>query len=79
MNRSCEVNSQPKGWSAKLRSWYFWKPIVGFLIGSVAGLLYYYYYSIESHGSSVTGDPLSNALFGGMIGLFIVKRPCSTC
>ncbi len=79
MSEACEINNRPKGWAALLKSWYFWKPIVGFTTGVIAGIAYYYYIGVTSGSSVVTSDIYSNALFGGMIGLFIVKRPCSTC
>ncbi len=79
MNGSCEINKKPKGWQALLTSWYFWKPFIGFTVGSLAGLIYYYYVLSGSGSSPITSGPVSNALFGGMIGFFIVKRPCSSC
>jgi len=79
MSSSCKIENKPRGWSALLKSWYFWKPFVGFLIGAIAGLLYFHYYGGQSGSSPVTTDLYSNAFFGGMIGLIIVKRPCSTC
>ena len=79
MNRSCEIKDKPTGWKALLKTWYFWKPFVGFSVGAVAGLIYYYYILSGSGSSPVTSGPISNALFGGLIGLFIVKRPCSNC
>ncbi len=79
MSESCKIKNRPKGWSALLKSWYFWKPIVGFSIGAVAGLLYYHYYGSASGSSTVTSDPYSNAFFGGLIGFIAVKRPCCAC
>jgi LytS/YehU family sensor histidine kinase len=79
MSSSCEIENKPQGWSAMLKSWYFWKPVLGIFIGAVAGILYYYYFGSESRSSPVTSDLYSNALFGGMIGFFIVKKPCSSC
>jgi hypothetical protein len=79
MNSSCKIENKPKGWKAMMKSWYFWKPIAGFSIGAVAGIFYYYYFGSASGSSPVTSDLYSNALFGGMIGFIIVKRPCSTC
>ena len=78
MSSSCEIDNKPKGWKAMLKSWYFWKPALGFSIGAIAGILYYFY-GAASGSSAVTSDLYSNAFFGGMIGFFIVKRPCSTC
>lgn len=79
MSNSCEIRNKPKDRKTLLRSWYFWKPVLGFSLGAVAGLMYYYFYGAASGGSPITSDLYSNAFFGGIIGLFIVKRPCSTC
>ena len=35
MDGSCEVTNKPKGWRALLKSWYFWKPVAGFVAGAV--------------------------------------------
>jgi hypothetical protein len=79
MNNSCEIEYPAKGWSSRVKSWYFWKPIIGFLTGGIAGGLYFLYLGFESGSSPVTHDLLSNALFGGMIGYFFVRRPCRAC
>jgi hypothetical protein len=79
MNSSCQIENKPKGWSVMLKTWYFWKPFAGFIAGAFAGILYFYYLGSASPSSPVTSDIYSNAIFGGMIGLLIVKRPCSTC
>jgi len=79
MSSSCQIENKPKGWSVVLKSWSFWKPFAGFTAGAIAGMLYFYYFGSASLSSPVTSDIYSNAIFGGMIGLLIVKRPCSTC
>jgi LytS/YehU family sensor histidine kinase len=79
MKGSCDIDNKPKGWSAMLKSWYFWKPFVGFSVGAVVGLLYYQYFGCTTTCSLVASNPYSSAIFGGVIGFFIVKRPCSTC
>ena len=78
MSSSCEIENKPKGWSALLKTWYFWKPFAGFTAGAIAGALYFYF-GAASGTSPVTSDLLSNTMFGGMIGFFILKRPCSSC
>jgi len=79
MDSSCGIENRPKTFSELVRSWYFWKPIVGFFTGAVSGALYFYYLGHESGSSPVTHDIFSNALFGGMIGYFFVRRPCRAC
>jgi len=79
MSSSCQIENKPKGWSVLLKSWYFWKPFAGFTAGAVVAVLYFYYVGSSSPSSPVTSDIYTNVLFGGLIGLLIVKRPCSTC
>jgi len=76
---TCEIKDRPKEWQARLKSWYFWKPFAGFAVGALAGLIYYYFILSDQGSSPVTSGAGSNAFFGGMIGLLIVKRPCSRC
>ena len=77
MSDSCEV--RPKGLKELLRSWYFWKAVLGLLIGGIAGFLYYHFVGCQSGTCAITGNPYSSIIFGGLMGLFIVARPCSTC
>ena len=79
MDGSCEVTNKPKGWRALLKSWYFWKPVAGFVAGAVGGALYFIYLGSASESSPVTHDIISNGLFGGMIGYFFVRKPCRAC
>lgn len=79
MDGSCDVTKKPIGWRASLKSWYFWKPIVGFVAGTLAGAIYFVYLGSASGSSPVTHDIISNGLFGGMIGYFFVRRPCRAC
>jgi len=79
MGSSCEIQNKPKGLKAMLKSGYFWKPFIGIFIGATAGFLYYHFYGCESGTCAITGSPYSSTIFGGLIGLFIVKRPCSNC
>ncbi len=77
MANSCEV--KPKGLKALLKSWYFWKPFLGIVIGAIAGFLYYHFYGCQSGTCAITGNPFSSVIFGGLLGFFIVAKPCKTC
>jgi hypothetical protein len=77
MVNSCET--KPKGLKPLLKSWYFWKPFLGVIIGATAGFLYYHFYGCQSGTCAITSDPFMSIAFGGLFGYFIVARPCSTC
>ena len=79
MGNSCDTSSSSEEKRFNLKSWGFWKPIAGFFAGAFAGALYFIYIGSESVSSPVTNDIISNGLFGGMIGYFFVRKPCSAC
>ena len=76
MSNTC--NTRPKGLKASLRSWNFWKLFLGILIGAIAGFLYYHFYGCQSGSCAITGT-CSSSIFGGLLGFFIVAKPCRTC
>jgi hypothetical protein len=75
-----ENNTTPKVEVLKafLKSWSFWKPFLGVLIGGTLGFLYYYFVGCTSGTCPITGNPYMSILFGGLFGFFIVSSPCST-
>lgn len=77
MENSCET--KPKGLKALLKSWYFWKPFLGIVIGAIAGFLFYHFYGCQSGTCAITSNPFSSIAFGGLFGYFLIARPCSTC
>lgn len=60
------------------RSWRFWKPFLGVLIGGLAGFLYYYFVGCNSGSCAITSNPYMSIIWGGLLGLFVVKSPCSS-
>lgn len=79
MKESCETEVKPKSFNELIRSWYFWKPVSAALVGGLAGFLYYYYVGCASGTCGITSNPFTSMLFGAVLGLFIINRPCKTC
>jgi hypothetical protein len=77
MENNCEVKPRPKTFRDLIKSWYFWKPVLGAVIGGVAGFLYYYFIGCSSGSCAITSSPYMSILWGSMLGLFLVKSPCS--
>lgn len=79
MKETCETDNKSKTFKELMRSSYFWKPASGVIIGGTLGYLYYYFVGCTSGSCAITSNPISSILFGGILGLFIVNRPCKTC
>lgn len=79
MDTNCEIENKPKTFNALIRSWYFWKPALGIIIGGIAGFAYYYFVGCASGSCAITGNPFMSTLWGALMGLFLVKSPCKTC
>jgi hypothetical protein len=79
MEKICVNEIKPKISKEYLLSTNFWKPALAVVIGGIAGLLYYSFIGCSSGSCGITSNPYSSVLFGSMLGLFILKRPCSTC
>lgn len=62
---------------AFLKSWRFWRPFIAVLVGGLVGFLYYYFVGCKSGSCSITSDPYISALWGGLMGLFLINSPCS--
>ncbi len=77
MEKNCKVQSRPKTVKGFFTSWYFWKPFLAVLIGGTVGFLYYYFEGCSSGQCVLTGNPYMSIIWGGLLGLFLVKSPCS--
>ena len=77
MDNNCEVKPKPATIKAFFKSGYFWKPFLGIAIGGLAGFLYYYFEGYSSGNNGITSNPYMSILYGGLLGLFVVKSPCS--
>jgi hypothetical protein len=79
MENSCEITPKPKTFKELMKSWYFWKPALGVLIGGLGGFLYYYYVGCTSGSCAITGNPIASIVMGSIFGLIVVKKPCGSC
>jgi hypothetical protein len=77
MENNCEIKPRPKTVKEFFTSWYFWKPFLGIAIGGLAGFLYYYFVGCTSGSCGITSNPYMSVLWGSLLGLFLVKSPCS--
>ena len=77
MEDNCEVKSSPKTAKEFLKSGNFWKPFLGITLGGLAGFLYYYFVGCSSGSCAITSSPFMSTIYGGLMGLFVVKSPCS--
>lgn len=77
MEESCD--NRPKDFKALIKSGYFWRPVSGIIVGGIVGFLYYFYVGCASGSCAITSHPVSSILFGSVLGLFVVNRPCKTC
>jgi hypothetical protein len=76
---TCETEVRPKNFKELMRSAWFWKPASALIIGGIIGFLYYHFVGCTSGTCAITSNPVSSIIFGGLLGLFIVNRPCKTC
>jgi hypothetical protein len=61
-----------------LKSRHFWKPFLAIAIGGIAGFMYYYFVGCASGSCAITSNPYASIIWGGLLGLFVVKSPCSS-
>jgi hypothetical protein len=79
MKETCETDQKPKSFKELIRSSWFWKPVSGIIIGGTLGFLYYYFVGCTTGSCAITSNPISSILFGSVLGLFMVNKPCKTC
>ena len=77
MENSCEAKQKPKTVNEYLRSWYLWKQVITFVVGAIAGFLYYHFVGCASGTCPITSSPYVSTIMGGLMGLFLVNSPCS--
>ena len=75
MENNCET--KPGNFKEFIKSSWFLRPFLGVVIGGVAGFLYYYFVGCTSGHCPITNNPYMSIIWGGLLGLFIVKSPCS--
>ena len=77
MENNCEVKPRPTSAKEFFKSGNFWKPFLGVTLGGLAGFLYYYFVGCSSGSCAITSSPYMSTIYGGLMGLFVVKSPCS--
>lgn len=76
MWNNCEEIKKPKTVKEFIKSWYFWKPIIGVTTGALIGFLYYYFVGCKSGSCPITSSAWSTILIGGFMGLSVTNGPC---
>jgi|WetSurMetagenome_2_1015567.scaffolds.fasta_scaffold75559_4 hypothetical protein len=71
MSSNCEVNQNPKTARDIFRSCSFWRPVIGIVLGGMAGFLYYYFVGCASGTCPITSHPLSSVMVGGIMGYLV--------
>ena len=77
MENYSDVKSTPASAKEFFKSGNFWKPFLGITLGGLAGFLYYYFVGCSSGSCAITSSPYMSTIYGGLLGLFVVKSPCS--
>lgn len=77
LENKCETTPKPKTIKQFFKSWFFWKPFLGIILGGTAGFLYYYFVGCASGTCPITSNPYISVIWGGFFGFFLVNSPCS--
>ena len=76
MSQNCSSTPKPKSVKEFFKSWYFWKPFLGVIIGGLGGFLFFYFVGCKSGSCAITSNPVSSILMGSFLGFFITSSPC---
>ena len=79
MEENCKTTPRPKTVKEFFKSWYFWKPFLGIVIGGSGGLIYYYLVGCESGTCPITSSVLGTVITGSVLGFLVTSSPCATC
>jgi hypothetical protein len=79
MSENCNVQQRPQSIKAALKSWWFWKPALGVLLGALAGFLYYWFVGCSSGSCAITSNPYMSILWGAAMGFLLTSGSCRTC
>ena len=75
MESNTEV--KPKSLKEFVKTSKIWKPLLGIVIGGIAGYLYYHFIGCTSGTCAITSNPYKSTMMGSLLGLFISTSPCS--
>ena len=79
MDANCKTTPKPKSVKEFFRSWYFWKPFLGIVLGGIGGFLFYYFVGCKSGSCAITGNPFSSIITGSIFGFLLSSSPCLSC
>jgi hypothetical protein len=77
MDNNIENNLQTETKKEFYKSWSFWRPILGVVIGGLAGFLYYHFVGCKSGSCAITSNPYNSTIAGGIFGYLMISSPCS--
>jgi hypothetical protein len=77
MENICEDKPGPIAKKELFKTWTFWRPFLGVVIGGLAGFLYYHYIGCSSGSCAITSNPYKSIIFGGLFGFLMVNSPCT--
>lgn len=79
MEKSCTNIAKPKSVREFFRSWYFWKPFLGIIIGGIGGFMIYYFVGCKTGSCAITRNPFSSIVTGSVLGYLVSSSPCLKC
>jgi hypothetical protein len=76
MENNCNVEIRSKSFKELIKSWYFWKPALGIIIGGVGGFLFYKFVGCSSGSCGITSSPYMSTIWGALSGWFLSRGGC---
>jgi hypothetical protein len=79
METNCSTTPKPKTVKEFFKSWTFWKPFLGIILGGLGGFMFFYFVGCKSGSCAITSNPVSSILMGSFLGFFNTSSPCIRC
>lgn len=79
MSQSCQARKKPNSFKEFIKSSYFLKPLLGVIIGGIAGFLYYHFVGCASGSCAIASNPYMSTIGGSFLGFFLINSPRSKC
>jgi hypothetical protein len=76
MNTNNEISSRPKSLIEFFKAKYFWKVVLGVVLGGLAGFLIYYFVGCKTESCAVARNPYATVITGSVLGFIMT---CSSC
>lgn len=77
MENNCEVKPRPRTIKESMKTWNFWKPFLGPVLGGIAGFSYYHFVGCASGTCAITSSPYMSTIWGSAMGYFLLNSPCA--